>query len=109
MLDSKAVHHRKSEARATPDFLSRKEWFYSFGQGLGAHANPAIGNLNSHVATRLKSTRHCRGIVSGDRDNSAIGHRISRIDNKIENCEFNLIAIQIGRRERTLNDYLQFK
>ena len=88
LLDD-AVHAGQPEARAFADSLGREEGLERSGAGLLVHPVPGVADREQRVAARRHRHLPRReggdlDVLGADREDPALGHRVPRVDGKVE-------------------------
>lgn len=98
-LDRETMDHRQPEACPLAQFLGRKERLGRLGERLRIHAHAVVRYRDADISSgrQLLATLQLQPF-RGDRDAAAIGQGVTRVDDKIEEREFDLVRVDEGER-----------
>ncbi len=114
-LPGEAVDHAETEPGALADRLGAEERLERMAQHLGRHAGTGVADRDHHVRPRrdvervgcvIAAERHVGRL---DLEPPAARHRIARVDRKVDQCVFELVAVDArvpcvaGRQEFDLD------
>jgi hypothetical protein len=104
-LPGKALDHRQSQAGAAAYLFGSKEWIEYLRQRRFVHAGSGVADRYDDIISggQLRRRTALRPlVVQRDAQRSSDGHRIACVDSKVQDRQFDLIGINMCRRETSI-------